>query len=277
MQISHWETAPQHSTVPREGKLDNRDLMVGKEGDRRNFRLALGLAETDWLTPRHHHNFEQIRFPLEGEFQYAEGKVLPAGWVGYFPEGVHYGPQIRHKGLYMLLLQYGGASGHGFFSEHQYVSGQEALKKKGTIAKGKFSFTDKDGKEQVLDLWEAMYEEVTGKKPVYPEPRYNDIITMNPANFSWMPDRENPGVNRKQLGVFTERKTTISQIRLEKGASVEAGGCAGPDLLFVYKGALEVNCQQVPLHSAIGFEAFESTAVIRATEPSEIFRVQLET
>ena len=93
------------------------------------------------------HNFEQIRFPLEGEFQYAEGKVLPAGWVGYFPEGVYYGPQIRHKGLYMLLLQYGGASGHGFFSEHQYVSGQEALRKKGTIAKGKFSFTDKDGND----------------------------------------------------------------------------------------------------------------------------------
>ena len=277
MQISHWETAPQHSTVPREGKLDNRDLMVGKEGDPRNFRLALGLAETDWLTPRHHHNFEQIRFPLEGEFQYAEGKVLPAGWVGYFPEGVHYGPQIRHKGLYMLLLQFGGASGHGFFSEHQYVSGQEALKKKGTIAKGKFSFTDKDGKEQVLDLWEAMYQEVTGKKPVYPDPRYNDIITMNPANFSWMPDREAPGVSRKQLGVFTERKTTISQIRLEKGASIEVGGCPGPDLLFVYKGALEVNGQQVPLHSAIGFEAFESTAVIRATEPSEIFRAQIET
>ena len=92
-----------------------------------------------------------------------------------------------------------------------------------------------------------------------------------------MPDREAPGVSRKQLGVFTERKTTISQIRLEKGASTEAGGCAGPDLLFVYKGTLEVNGQQVPLHSAIGFEAFESPAVIRATEPSELFRVQIET
>ncbi len=277
MQISHWSTAPQHRTVPREGKLDNRDLMVGKEGDRRNFRLALGYAETDWLTPRHHHNFEQIRFPLEGEFQYAEGKVLPAGWVGYFPEGVYYGPQIRHKGLYMLLLQYGGATGSGFLSEHQYVSGQEALKKKGTVAKGKFTSVDKDGKEQVQDVFEAMYVEIMGKKPVYPEPRYNDIITMNPANFSWMPDRENPGVERKQLGVFTERKTTISVIRMDKGATIEAGGCAGPDLLFVYKGAAEVNGQQVPLHSAVGFEGFESAAVIRASEPCEIFRTQLET
>ena len=75
-----------------EGKLDNRDLLTGKEGDNRNFRLALGLAETDWLTPRHRHNFDQIRFPLEGEFHYATDKILPAGWVGYFPEGVHYGP-----------------------------------------------------------------------------------------------------------------------------------------------------------------------------------------
>ncbi len=276
MQIAHPSTAPQHRTVPREGKLDNRDLMVGKEGDMRNYRLALGLAETDWLTPRHHHNFEQIRFPLEGEFQYAEGKVLPAGWVGYFPEGVHYGPQVRYKGLYMLLLQFGGASGSGFFSEHQYIEGQEALKKKGTVAKGKFTFVDQDGNEQVQDVFEAMYEEVMGKKPVYPAPRYNDIITMNPANYGWIPDRENPGVERKQLGVFTEKKTTISFLRLDKGATVEGGGCPGPDLFFLYKGALEVKGQECPLHTALGFEAFEAATPIRASEPAEIFRMQIE-
>jgi len=47
MKIAHPSTAPQHRTSPREGKLDNRELMTGKEGEARNYRLALGLAETD--------------------------------------------------------------------------------------------------------------------------------------------------------------------------------------------------------------------------------------
>jgi hypothetical protein len=121
-----------------------------------------------------------------------------------------------------------------------------------------------------------MYEQAMGRKPRYPAPRYNDIITMNPANFSWMPDRENPGVERKFMGAFTEKRTTISFIRMEAGATVEGGGCPGPDLFFVYKGSVQCNGQQCPLHTAIGFEAFESSVAIRASEPTEIFRMQLE-
>jgi hypothetical protein len=276
MEIAHPSTAPQHRTAPREGKLDNRDLLTGKEGDARNYRLALGLAETDWLTPRHRHNFDQIRFPLEGEFHYAKDKILPAGWVGYFPEGVHYGPQTRKQGLYMLLCQFGGATGSGFMSERQYIEGQDALAGKGTLSKGHFTYVDKDGKEHRQDAFEAMYEQAMGRKPSYPEPRYNDIITMNPANFSWVADRETRGVERKQLGVFTERRTTISFIRLQPGAVVEGGACAGPDLWFVSRGSIEVGGQKCPLHSALAFAAHEGPALVKALEETEIFRMQLE-
>lgn len=276
MQIAHPSTAPQHRTAPREGKLDNRDLMTGKEGERRNFRLALGLAETDWLTPRHRHNFDQIRLPLEGEFVYAKDKILPAGWVGYFPEGVHYGPQIRKQGLYMLLCQFGGASGSGFMSERQYIEGQDALAGKGTLAKGHFTYVGADGKEHRQDAFEAMYEQAMGRKPTYPDPRYNDIVTMNPANFSWIADARQPGVEHKLLGVFTERRTTISFIRLERGATASVGGSAGPDLLFITKGSLECRGQSCPLHTAIGFEPLEGPVPVKALEPTEIFRMQLE-
>jgi len=277
MQIAHPSTAPQHHTAPREGKLDNRDLLTGREGDIRNYRLALGLAETDWLTPRHRHNFDQIRFPLEGEFHYAQDKILPAGWVGYFPEGIHYGPQTRKQGLYMLLCQFGGATGSGFMSERQYVAGQEALARKGTLAKGHFTYTGADGREHRQDAFEAMYEQAMGRKPTYPEPRYNDIITMNPANYNWRPDIRHPGVERKALATFTERGTTISFLRLQPGAALNVGGCAGPDLLFVSKGSVECGGQVCPLHTAIGFEAQEQAVPVKALETSEIFRMQLET
>jgi hypothetical protein len=276
MQISHPSTAPQHRTAPREGKLDNRDLLTGHEGTPRNYRLALGLAETDWLTPRHRHNFDQIRFPLTGEFHYAKDKILPAGWVGYFPEGVHYGPQTRKQGLYMLLCQFGGATGSGFMSERQYVAGHEALAGKGELAKGLFKYVDKDGKEHRQDAFEAMYEHAMGRKPVYPAPRYNDIVTMNPESFEWVADKSNPGVEHKLLGTFTERRTTISFIRLQSGATMNAGACAGPDLLFVSKGAVDCGGTRCPLYSAIGFEAQEGPVPLKAMEASEIFRMQLE-
>ena len=276
MQIAHPSTAPQHRTAPREGKLDNRDLLTGREGSPRNFRLALGFAETDWLTPRHRHNFDQIRLPLEGEFHYTKEKILPAGWVGYFPEGVHYGPQTRKQGLYMLLCQFGGATGSGFMSERQYIAGHEALAGKGTLAKGHFTFIGPDGKEHRQDAFEAMYEQAMGRKPVYPEPRYNDIITMNPASFDWVADADNKGVERKLLGVFTERRTTISFVRVDAGASVSVGGCAGPDLLFLVKGEVECGGSVCPEHSAFGLEAGEAPTTIKAVKPAELFRMQLE-
>ena len=276
MEIAHPSTAPQHRTAPREGKLDNRDLLTGREGDKRNFRLAIGYAETDWLTPRHRHNFDQIRFPLEGEFHYAKDKILPAGWVGYFPEGVHYGPQTRKQGLNMLLCQFGGASGSGFMSEQQYIKGQDALVGKGTLAKGLFTYIDEDGKECRQDAFEAMYEQAMGCKPKYPEPRYNEIVAMNPENFDWIDDKNNPGVARKLLGIFTERRTSISFIRLDAGASVDVGGSAGPDLIFVSKGMVECQGKECPLHTAIGFESLEGPVRMKALKNSEIFRMQLE-
>jgi len=276
MKIAHPSTAPQHRTAPREGKLDNRDLLNGSEGDARNYRLALGLAETDWLTPRHRHNFDQIRLPLEGEFYYTKEKYLPAGWVGYFPEGVYYGPQTRKQGLYMLLCQFGGASGSGFMSERQYVEGQDALEGKGSLAKGIFTYVDSEGNQRRQDAFEAMYEQAMGQKPKYPEPRYNDIITMNPENFAWIDDDANPGVSHKLLGTFTEKRTAISFIRFDAGAKLSLGGSVGPDILFVYKGGIQCDDAECPLHSAIGLEANEGPVVIKAREPSVLFRMQLE-
>jgi hypothetical protein len=148
MKTAHASTAPQHHTVPREGLLDNRDLLMGTDGDPRNYRLALSRAETDWLTPRHRHNFDQIRFPIEGEFHYADDKVLKAGCVAYFPEGVYYGPQTRKQGLYMLVLQFGGASGSGFLGEKQHLQGYEALNQKGKTEKGIYTYVDEKGTQR---------------------------------------------------------------------------------------------------------------------------------
>jgi hypothetical protein len=277
MKAAHASTAPQHHTVPREGLLDNRDLLVGTEGDPRNYRLAISRADTDWLTPRHRHNFEQIRFPIEGEFQYTEDKVLPAGHVGYFPEGVYYGPQTRKQGLYMLVLQFGGSSGQGFMGDKTHTKGYDAIEKTGKCEKGIYVYTDKDGVTRRKDVYQAIWEYAMEKPLVYPPPRYDDIITMNPAHYEWVPQREARGVACKWLGTFTEKGARVGFVKLDKGASFTAGTCPAPELIFVSKGAVKCQDNPYPLHTAFSFEAHEGAIPIEAIEPSECLVVQLET
>src|SRR5262245_56515787 len=96
----------------REGTNQRKVLATGKENHLGNFRFAFTDGdEGQWKAPRHRHNFEQIRLVVSGKFEYAEGKTIPAGGVGYFPESVHYGPQVRHEGLSLVILQFGGPSG----------------------------------------------------------------------------------------------------------------------------------------------------------------------
>jgi hypothetical protein len=42
-------------------------------------------------------------------------------------------------------------------------------------------------------------------KVAYPEPRYNDIIAMNPANYQWVERPGELGVALKWLDSFTGR------------------------------------------------------------------------
>src|SRR5215475_13139684 len=97
------------------GSRKSTILLEGDPNTPGNFRLNYspgGNAE-DWKTPRHRHNFEQIRLPLNEDLIIGHKKVVPKGWVSYFPESVYYGPQVRTPNLQMILLQYGGPSGFG--------------------------------------------------------------------------------------------------------------------------------------------------------------------
>ena len=85
--------------------------------------------------PRHRHNFEQIRLPLCGSMNLGGGLVLEEGQIGYFPEGLPYGPQQDPLGhakpgeRLQLVLQFGGASGYGFMSMDQRKAAWAELQK----------------------------------------------------------------------------------------------------------------------------------------------------
>jgi hypothetical protein len=277
MEVSEAATVdPTHDLAAlREGIQESRLLLTGRDGALNNYRLTLSHAVTDWSTPRHHHNFDQIRLPLTGEFVYAKDKVLPAGWVGYFPEGVYYGPQIRKAGLLMLLCQFGGASGSGFMSKSQRKVGLEALKAKGFFEKGAFTYIDAAGQRHRQDAYEAMWEAVMGRELTYPQPRYNEIITINPENFDWEESGTFPGMSVKSLGSFTERNTRMGFVHLDRGAQFAPGKADAPQVLFLTKGSVVQNGREYPIHTSFGLDQGESSQTIKATEPSEFFFIDL--
>jgi hypothetical protein len=279
MQITNPEAAPIYDAGNlREGSdRGTKVLFAGDAGRLDNYRWfysAPGVGE--WKAPRHRHNFEQIRFALEGRFEYRPAEYLDGGNVIYFPEGVHYGPQVRHDGLSMLTLQYGGATGNGYLSQAERKKGFDDLCAKGKFEKGYYTWLDDAGKRHNQDSFEAIWEYMMGRKIVYPEPRYNDLIKMNAENYGWTDVSGSPGVATKWLASLTERLVRVKFIKLDAGATLGIGGVpATTDLLFLTKGNILHDGQKHPEKTAFRCNPDEGPEVIKATQPSTLFRIQL--
>ena len=281
MQITEAAAAPSGDVgETREGIQDSRLLLTGTDGTPDNYKLNLSFAVTDWKAPRHRHNFDQFRYSLSGEFVYGRdhnGKdiVLPAGHVAYFPEGIHYGPQIRRTGLAIVLCQLGGASGNGFLSKMQRRNARDELLNKGTFHKGVFTWVDENGQTHNQDSSEAVSEQAMGGKLAYPAPRYDGIITMDPASYEWVSRASTPGVSYKWLGTFTERESRVGFIRLDAGAIYNGGMLDTTELMFLVTGSVECQGRVYEKHTAFGFERNEGPIPMRAIEPCEFFCINV--
>jgi hypothetical protein len=259
----------------RSGKMESKLLLQGREGRPNNYRLALTTVDDGWEAPRHRHNFDQIRLPLNDPWQFSPKDALPAGWVGYFPEGVYYGPQKRTPGLKMLVAQFGGASGSGFVGRDRRRAGFDALSRKGTIDKGVFTYVDAEGRRHNQDAYEALWENLHGRKLDYPNPRYRDVILMNPAHFDWTVDAKHPGAQFRRLGTFTERELRIGFIRLAAGASLTFGTQPAPEFVFLMSGGIESGGRNYRPYAAAGFDPEDGPAALKAVADSELFWVRL--
>jgi hypothetical protein len=261
----------------REGKLDQKHLLFGEDGSPNNYDLNMGLTGGGgWGTPRHRHNFDQIRYVIEGRLPYTEKNVLEQGWVGYFPESVYYGPQAREEGLRTMVLQAGGASGAGYLSVAQREAGNAELAKTGEFKKGLYHYTDDKGQEQTVDGSQAIFEHATGRKLEFATPRYEDVIAMNPEAYDWLPATDE-GVSEKWLGSFTERNLRIGFLRLEPGAVYQAGQHPSIELLFQIKGQVTAGGEKYGPETGYEFLANEGPIPVEAIEPTEFLRAVLHT
>jgi hypothetical protein len=264
-----WERGLEH----RGGMFHFRRLMEGEPGGLDNFQLSLGRMSGEFYSPRHRHNFEQVRFQLDGALDFARDGKMTKGMVGYFPEGMFYGPQTQDPDTtpMTVVLQCGGASGSGYLCRDEVKAGMDALKSQGEFKDGVFRrHQDAPGKRN-LDGYQAIWEFVNKRPMVYPKPRYSRPFMMDAAHYEWVPVTGSPGAAEKLLGVFTERRTQASFLRLEAGAGYYASGRA---IFFVLDGAGEIAGQEFRRLTTILLERGER-ATFSAREGAQMLRLGL--
>lgn len=254
-------------------------LLEGREGSLNNFRLFHGETgpevKTGFEAPRHRHNFEQFRLPIKGGFEHAPGEMLKEGCVGYFPEGVYYGPQTRHPGLELLTLQFGGPSRSGYLSSTQRKQGFDKLKDRGTFQEGFYTWLDGAGQRHNQDAFEAVWEAQMGRKLVYPKPRYDDLVFMDPAAYEWTPDRKIQGIFWKHMAAFTENGTAAGFVLLEPGATLPLRSEDSIDIYYLLSGSVSCGGQSYGPRHAFARDPSEAGADIQAVGGARLFFARL--
>ncbi|GAA1253375.1 hypothetical protein GCM10009609_15840 [Pseudonocardia aurantiaca] len=258
------------------GTVSFQHLLKGQPDAPDNFMYILGRQDADFWMPRHRHNFEQIRLPVRGDMNLGRGTVLREGEVGYFPEGLAYGPQDDPLGdaapgeRLQLVLQFGGASGCGFMSIEQRRQARKELSETGRFD-GNY-YCRSDGKAQ----WglNAIWEHVYGERLRYPRSRYKDVIIADPKRFNWLPVPDADNVHRKHLGSFSERGVWIEMIRLRPGSRWSSADPRGRRLMVVLSGTGAGGETPVERLAAIQVESGETLELSAETE-TEIFVVGL--
>ena len=272
MKVVHIDNVPvEEIQHVREGVFRSRRLLTGDPNSPGNFALQLVNTPETYYSPRHRHNFDQVRYQIEGDFDFtSDGKMHP-GDIGYFPEGTHYGPQDSKSSSFTLVLQFGGASGSGYISTEQYENARKELLKTGSFEKGVFTRVGEDGKKINKDAYEAVWEQVNGRPLVYPRQRYARPVFMEPEHFDWVPLDGQPGVSRKLLGVFSERRIRIARYRIEAGASLSLEDNA---IYFIESGGGRVDGSTFEKHGVVYLDN-KDNAVVTAEVTTELLQLGL--
>jgi hypothetical protein len=261
----------------REGGIAFTPLHQGEPGTPGYFTMML-VRFSDYTTPRHRHNYEQIRFCLSGATPYTAHKEIPEGWVGYFPEGTWYGPQNIRTSLrdspVVLAFQFGGPSFQGFHPGGELGPAYEALAATGRFEHGNYHWTDAEGREHMRDGYEAAWSHLTGRELVYPPARYAEPVLMDPDAFGWFARGGEPGVAERVLGRFGERGTEIAFRRLDDGAATGLGTPGAPVCVYVRTGAVRIGDERHGSDTAVHVPAGE-TAVLAGEGAAELFVVTL--
>lgn len=254
----------------RAGLFRSQELLHGPDGTPENFFLQLSYTYNDFFSPRHRHNFDQVRVQLRGDADFARDGVMRPGTIGYFPEGVYYGPQTIAGESATLVLQFGGASGSGYVSEQRFQQAVEELKAYGSFENGVFHRPKEGGGRKNQDAYEAVWEHIHGRRMEYARSEHEQPVFMHPDDFAWAEEPGLAGVRRKLLGVFSARKTRLSVLALDAGARAPLAPNA---IGFVLAGGGRSDGKPWRPHAT--FKTGDTPAILTADERSEVLEIHI--
>ena len=204
----------------RAGTWKKRTVLRGDPESLGNFSFVIYYHNGSFYSPRHHHNFDQFRYQIDGEADFGQNGKMTPGVLGYFPEGAYYGPTSGPAHT-VAVLQFGGPSGSGYLSADRYAAAVATLKATGVFEDGVFH-PDPGTQGKKKDSYEAVWEQVHGRHLAYPKPQYIAPVMMDSENCPWMPADAAPGVAEKSLGTFTNCRIVAARYQLAPGAELVA-------------------------------------------------------
>lgn len=247
----------------RVGSFRYKDLGEGDPGSAGNFFLRLVWSQSDFFSPRHLHNFDQVRVQLEGEFDFAADGAMRPGTIGYFPEGTPYGPQTSQDETLQLVLQIGGPSGAGYLSEAQRIAAVDALAATGRFEAGRY-FAPGDRGTTGVDSLQAAWEHAMDRKMAYPPARFERPLLLHPEAFAWQ--AQGAGVQRRQLWDFGADTVALASYALAPGATLDLAGTAS---YFFESGTAEAGGQTIAAFDTVHLSQGETINVI-ARQPTKL-------
>lgn len=254
-------------------RVTSRSVEFANDSDDRLIRISLESDERgDFFAPRHHHNFDQVRYIVSGKVKYGSIEAQ-AGDCLYFPEGVFYGPTeivSEHAETYTIQTQ--GPSWSLLPSRDQMTVAAEKLSHDGELDRDKGKFRWPDGRVQ--DSYEATWERLTGTKVVYPPARYSAPILLRSEHFDWLPVAGYSGNHVKPLACFNGTGPGIKLVRLQAGAQLPGGTSHCHEVAAVISGELEYGPDRAVVGTFLHFPRGSCPETLKSSEGAELLVVQ---
>jgi hypothetical protein len=274
MKIVHANKLPLVDRVSggRAGTWKRRGVFADECSGLGNFSLVIYYHDGSFYSPRHHHNFDQFRYQLDGTADFDRNGKMTPGVLSYHPEGAYYGPTSGPPHT-VAVLQFGGPSGSGYMGSQETKAAREALRAVGIFEKGVYRRNPGAEGKKNQDSYEAVWEHVHQRKIVYPKPQYLAPVMVDTNNYPWARLEGVSGVTEQALGTFSNCEIRSARYRLDSGAAFVARG-RGIYMVLSGGGTVEGEALQdlttVYLDDAesVTFKADQTTTILLMGMPS---------
>lgn len=238
-------------------------------------RIGSLYADPYYMSPRHRHTFQQVRFLVAGKMRYGK-EIYNPGDCLYIPEGAYYGPITPvdkldggDEQMHFVDIQFEGPSGIPYPEPEPVVDAQRELATMGTFEEGIYTYAS--GRKR--DAYEAILEHLTGQPVVYPPSRLDSYVVMRTKSYPWVPVPGHDGLAQRHLGYFFECGPNIKMLSIKAGNRLPAYTPDGHRAMFLLSGTIKFDGADFGGFSYFVCPHGQPCPAIEATEDTEMLIV----